>query len=199
MGIGLDGQRPICMRCGSDHVRYQTTSEGLWAAGGEGVAWVCESCHHIGAPFLVRGDGPRDPRADLWSQEYSDAAFQIENETWQAPDVDPARVPTSRLMSGAFILLGTLFLAPVAAALYHAFGTGILITVLHALVATGWLLAIGLVLLVVGIRRLRGPEADPVPQAHDVPLSRSDVVEVEGAPEVTGGTDEKPTRTSEHA
>lgn len=188
------------MRCGSDHVRYQTTSEGLWAAGGEGVAWVCETCHHIGAPFLVRGDGPHDPRADLWSEEYADAAFQLENDSWQAPDIDPVRVPTSRLMSSAFILLGALFLTPVAAALYHAFATGILITVLHALVATGWLLAIGVVLLVIGIRRLRRPEADAEPLVDEAPLGpHPDVVEVEEAVEGTGGTAEMPSRTSEHA
>lgn len=164
MAFGLDGRIPVCMRCGGREVRHQTSGDGLWAAGGEGVAWVCDTCHHIGAPFLMDQDARGAPRDPLWRNEYEEAAFDLENETWHPP-----AQRSGRGLGGTFIVVGALFLIPVAGALQQASIGGSAYGVVRALVGTGWLLAIGLAMVAVGLRTFRGTA--PAPETEDAAVA----------------------------
>ncbi|MGQ0536076.1 MAG: hypothetical protein ACT4PT_08390 [Methanobacteriota archaeon] len=41
----------VCLRCGSPRIHPQTMGEGLIPGGGEGLAWSCDDCGFLGAPF----------------------------------------------------------------------------------------------------------------------------------------------------
>ena len=155
---------PVCLRCLGSHIRPQSMREGLWAGGGEGVAWVCDGCGHIGAPLLV--DTPAaggqaafdDERA--WQNEVRDAAFQVEDDDWHRRPASLPRRGFGAVLAG----LGALFLVPVPFALGAALASGRTMAFLDGLGATVWLLAIGVALLGVGVQMLRAPAtpSDPV-------------------------------------
>ena len=143
----FEGRVPVCVRCGSRDVHPQTTAEGLWPGGGEGALWACDACHHLGAPFLV----DEAPTPAAWEAEYADSAAGLDDEAWAA-----TRPAGRRVLSGAvFMALGAFFLVVVALAFLQAAAHPHPWAFARALAGTGWLLAIGLALMVAGARLVR--------------------------------------------
>lgn len=144
----------LCMACGSRNIRTQGMAEGLWVAGGEGVAWTCEDCHHLGQPFLMDPELSSDEGVDdAWKTECADAAFAVDDDVWQARPSD--RPLLGRGAAVVFVTLGSFFLVPPFIGIESALAAGSLYGAVRALVGMGWLVAIGSALLVVGLRRLR--------------------------------------------
>lgn len=155
------------MACGSRRIRHQSIGEGLWPGGGEGIAWVCDACHHIGPPFLA--DAPDQPQAEdrLWDAEYQDVASEIDDDAWRT--TPPREGQTARRPLGILLIgVGLMFLVPALSSIAPAVLTGDPFFVLGQTVRVALLLGIGIALVAVGwpfLRRPKGRLKDPSPEA----------------------------------
>lgn len=91
------GRVPVCLRCHGRDVRSQTIGDGLFPGGGEGMAWVCDTCGYIGQPLLV------DPK-DTGSATAGPDAAPVLGPLPDAPR-PPDRVLGFFLLAAAFVWL----------------------------------------------------------------------------------------------
>jgi hypothetical protein len=149
------------MRCRSHDIRQQAIGDGLWPGGGEGVAWVCDACGHIGPPLLVPLTEEVDTRREAaWEREYDSAEARIRREDrasrWTSERRKRAR--NARLLAACFFIVAAVFLLPAAAIMTESMRhTSLLLLPAAVAVVLGdtWLfVAVGVVLLVMAMRKI---------------------------------------------
>lgn len=147
----FSGQVPVCIQCQSRQVRPHGIREGLWPGGGEGVAWVCESCGHIGQPLLIDPENEAPSEKDeAWQEEYKATAKDLDD---GADSLRPSS-HTARNWGIFLLVVAGLFFLPPLMLITNAIVAGQMTLVTDALAESWLFLAVALVALVLGARKM---------------------------------------------
>lgn len=173
------GQIPVCMRCRNRGIRQPSIGDGLWPGGGEGIAWVCDACGHIGQPLLLDPAGQAAPAEDeAWEEEYEHAARGLEREPRTTRDERERarRARSQRMLGVAFLVSAGLFLLPPMALFADSLRVphwSYLPASTAVVLGQTWLfIAIGAALLVLGVRKMDAAAAlDPRSEPDRDPAS----------------------------
>ncbi len=143
------GQIPVCLRCSDRDIRPQGIREGLWPGGGEGVAWVCNQCGHIGPPLLLDPEDKEPSERDrAWQDEYQAMAKRLEE---NSTSVNAGR--STRNLGIVFLVVAAIFFLPPVLLLINT-----LISdpgMFPAALGQSWIfLGIATVALVLGVRKV---------------------------------------------
>lgn len=157
----FSGQIPVCIQCQSRQVRPHGIREGLWPGGGEGVAWYCESCGHIGQPLLIDPDdqGPSE-KDEAWQEEYQATAKALQTGTGS----ERPKSRNARTWGILLLVVAALFFLPPLMLITNGILAGQGGLVREALAQTWLFLAVATVALVLGARKMEQAakiDADP--------------------------------------
>lgn len=147
----FSGQVPVCIQCQSRQVRPHGIREGLWPGGGEGVAWFCEACGHIGQPLLIDPENEAPSEKDeAWHEEYQATAKDLEAE----PESRAADSRSARNWGILLLIVAGLFFLPPLMLMTNGIVAGQLALVTDAFAQSWLFIAVAIVALVMGARKM---------------------------------------------
>lgn len=163
------GQIPVCLRCSSRDIRAQGIREGLWPGGGEGAAWVCNQCGHIGPPLLLDPEDKAPTEQDrAWEAEYQATAKKLEDPHASA-SANAGR--NTRNLGILFLVVAGIFFLPPVLLLINTLMTepGLFFVAL----GESWLfLGVATVALVLGVRKIELAAEMDAEKPIDSPLAQ---------------------------